>query len=130
MFTVLVLTATPITSTQPSHETPQLTSFSTVTCEIEADFPLSTTAVESRWILPNCTTIKINADSGRYSVTQGPNGDDGYITILLIRPTIYSDENTYTCEVRDIRDPDNRGPWLPFQATLQLLGKHLNVSQY
>ena len=63
-------------------------------------------------------------------MTQGPNGDDEYITILLIRQTIYSDENTYTCEVRDIRDPDNRGPWLSSQATLRLLGKHLNVSQY
>ena len=118
------LTITPMNSTQPS---PLLTVRSSLTCEIEADFPLSDTAIESRWIIPNGATIRINADNVKYSVIQGPTGDGGYLTILVIQPTIYSDENTYTCEVRDIRDPDNRGPWLPSQATLRLLGKHLNM---
>ena len=115
------LTVTPENSTQPSS---QLTIFSSLTCVISANFPLSTASVESRWILSNGTTI---INDGRYSVTEGSKGSGGYVTILLIRPTIYSDENTYTCEVRDIRDSENLGPWLSFQATLQLLGKHLNV---
>ena len=60
-------------------------------------------------------------------MTQGSNGEGGYLSIFLIQPTIYSDANTYTCEVRDIRDPDDRGPWLPFQVTLKLLGEFLNI---
>ena len=118
----IVLTVIPFNSTQPLF---QLTIFSSLTCEIQADFPLSTTTVESRWTLPNGTIIRSNDDSVRYFVSQGPS-DDEYLTIMFIRPTIYSDANTYTCEVRDIRDPDNRGPWFPAQATLQLLGKQLN----
>ena len=119
----IVLTVIPINSTQPSA---RLTVFSSLTCVIQADFTLGTTTVtvESRWTLPNGTIIRIHDDSDRHFVSQGP-GDGEYLTILLIQPTIYSDANTYTCEVRDIRDPDNRGPWLPAQATLELLGKHL-----
>ena len=106
----------------------QLTIFCTLTCEIQADFPLSFTTVESRWTFPNGTIITPNDDSDRYFVSQGPGIDNEYLTIIIIQPTIYSDANTYTCEVRDIRDPDNRGPWLPAQATLQLLGKYSNLN--
>ena len=119
-----MLTVAPTNSTQPS---PLLTIFSTLTCEIQADFPLSTTTVESRWTLPNGTIIGANDDSGRYSVVQGSNGGGGYLIMLLIRPTIYSDANTYTCGVRDIRNPDSHGRWLSSQATLRLLGKHLSM---
>ena len=119
----LALTVTPINSTHPPA---QLTIFSTLTCEIRAEFPISGASVESRWLLPNGTIIRIGVDIGRFFVSQGPS-DGEYLTILLIQPTIYSDANTYTCEVRDIRDSDNRGPWLPAQATLKLLGKYLNV---
>ena len=122
----LVLTIIPANSTQPSPSAQQLTIFSSLTCEIQAEFQLSTTTVESSWTLPNGTIIRIHDESDRYFVSQG-SSDGEYLTILLIQPTIYSDANTYTCEVRDIRDPDNRGPWLPAQATLKLLGKHLNV---
>ena len=123
LFLIIVLTVIPTNTILPSA---QVTIFSSLTCEIQADFPLSFTTVESRWTLPNGTIIRSHDDSGRYIASQGSSADDEYLTILLIQPTIYSDTNTYTCEVRDRRDPDNRGPWLPAQATLQLLGKHVN----
>ena len=124
LYYLLVLTVIPTNTILPQT---QVTIFSSLICEIQANFSLSTTTVESRWILPNSTIIRPNDDDGRYIVSQGLDSEDEYLTILLIQPTIYSDANTYTCEVRDIRDPDNRGPWLPAQATLQLLGKRLNV---
>ena len=125
MLLLIVLTVIPINTTQPSG--PLLT-FSSLTCEIQADFPLSFIAVESRWTFPNGTIISMinNRARGRYFVSQGPSINE-YLTIFLIDLTIYSDANTYTCEVRDIRDFDNRGPWLPAQTTLQLLGKHLII---
>ena len=121
-----VLTATPINSTQPS---PQLSIefYNTLTCKIQADFPLSTTIVESRWTLPNgIIIIGINDISSKYSVDQRPNHQGGYLlTRLFIRPTTYSDANTYTCEVRYVHNPYHRGPWIKGQATLQLLCKHV-----
>ena len=118
----LVLTATPISVIQPSPGS-MLRSLAILRCEIAANFSLDLNTVESRWILPNGSDVKVNDNNDdKYLVTQGVTST--YETILLIRNLTYSDANTYTCEIRDIRDPNNRGEWLPFEVTLQLLGKH------
>ena len=110
--------------TQPS--TKLVLPFGSVSCRIEADFSLST-AVESRWILPNGMFLRVNENDEKYNVVrQGESTADTYETQLLIQQLSYSDANTYTCEVRDVRDPDDSGPWLTYEATLQLLGIHKN----
>ena len=114
-------TITPINS----QLSPQLNIYSILTCEIRS-YSLHTTTVQSRWTLPNGNSITgINDNSGRYDVAQLPNHQGGYLTRLLIRPTMYSDANTYTCEVRGIRNPYYYGPWIMGQATLQLLCKYI-----
>ena len=113
-------------NTQPSMSAP-LQHFVFLVCQIEADFELTTengSNAESRWFLPNGTIIPVNDEvNNRYDITQGPGVNSGYETILLIQPVTYSDAGTYLCEVRDIRDPDNIGPWMRDQATLTLRGK-------
>ena len=109
-------------NTQPSESFP-LQPFVFITCQIEANFTLSGSSVESQWILPNGTTISVNdEDNNRYEITQGM-GPGGYESVLLIQPIIYSDAGTYSCQVRDKRDPDNIGPWITDQANLILRGK-------
>ena len=120
---LVVLSVNPVNEVLPSESLPQLLVFAFLTCEIEADFELNSTTVESRWIAPNETVVRGSENPGKYAVSQGPTTADGYESVLLIQQLIYSDANTYTCEVRDIRDPSNRGDWMSFQVTLQLLGK-------
>ena len=111
------LTITPNTIRPP----PSLAIFTFITCEVEANFSLVGN-VESQWILPNGTLIRVNSDNSKYAISQGP-GLDNFETNLLINELIYSDSEKYTCEVRDIRDPDNVGDWISAQATLTLVGK-------
>ena len=67
---------TPIDSTRPLISS-ELTSFGSLLCEIEVDFPLNTDTVESKWVLPNGSIIEINPNGGKYSVAQEPS-DDAY----------------------------------------------------
>ena len=120
-----MLTVTPQNKTLPSHLLPRVVSSGFVTCEIEANFTLSDSTVESQWILPNGTALELRLNYGKYFTNQGPvEVPPGFETIILINELIYSDAGTYTCQVQDIRDPDNRGPWMSSEATLQLLGNH------
>ena len=116
----------PINETQPSG--PRLNPFTGLACEIEADFTVTPTAVETRWIVPNGTIVRGNDESDKYTLTQGP-GSNGFQTVLLIQNLIYSDaSDSYMCGVRDTRDPDNRGPWFSYRVTLRLLGKTKDMS--
>ena len=121
-----MLTITPENETLPSDMLPQeVFTNGIVTCEIEANFTLISSTVESQWNLPNGTILELGLNYGKYITNQGPlDNPPGFETIITIRELIYSDAGTYTCQVRDIRDPDNRGPWMLFEATLQLLGNH------
>ena len=125
--THLVLTVTPINRTQPSPTADGVPVFSFVSSIIEADFPLNLTSVNSRWTLPNGTILQVHQNYGKYFVNQGVAAG-GYETLLYIQQLSYSDADTYTCEVRDGRDPDTPGPWMTFQVTLQLLGDHRILS--
>ena len=118
---ILALTITPINRTQPSSMSDVVSVFGFVSCRIEADFPLNHTSVKSRWILPDGTILQVNQNYDKYFVNQGDSAG-GYETLLFIKRLSYSDADTYTCEVRDGRDPDTPGPWMTFQVTLQLLG--------
>ena len=94
-----------------------------VRCEIEADFNLSGSTVGSQWILPNGTVLEVGRKYEKYVPSQGEGENPSkFETLILIQELIYSDAGTYTCQVQDIRDPDNLGPWMSFEATLQLLG--------
>ena len=96
-----------------------------VRCEIDADFNLSDSTVQSQWILPNGTVLELRHRDGKYVTNQGPAVDSSiFETFNLIQELIYSDAGTYTCQVQDIRDPYNHGPWMSSEATLQLLGNH------
>ena len=118
----LVFQVNPINETQPSG--PQLNPFTGLTCEIEAEFEVTPTAVETRWIVPNGTIVRGNSDRDKYALAAGPTEPNGYQTLLLILRLIYSDaSDSYMCGVRDVRDPDSRGPWFDFRVTLRLLGK-------
>ena len=120
-----MLTVTPQNKTLPSGLLPQVFTSGFFTCKIEADFTLSESTVESQWILPNGTTLELRRNYEKYITNQGPVGNPpGFETLILIQELIYSDAGTYTCQVRDIRDPDNLGPWMSFEATLQLSGNH------
>ena len=121
----LVLTITPENNTLSVNAAEQVVSSGFVTCEIEANFTLSDSTVESQWILPNGTVLQLKHSDGKYLTYQGLAVDQSrFETFILIQELIYSDAGTYTCQVRDIRDSDNRGPWMSFEATLQLLGNH------
>ena len=116
------LTLIPFDKMRPS-EFSSTNIFAFITCEIVASFPLNGSSVESRWFLPSGTVVTINDGSeNKYEIFQG-DGPNEYETNLLIQPIIYSDAETYTCEVRDTRDPSDIGDWISAQATLVLLGK-------
>ena len=117
-----MLTINATDNTQPSESVP-LQPFVFITCQIEANFMVNGSTVVSQWILPNGTIIPVNDDdNNRYEIFQGM-GPGGYESVLLIQPIIYSDAVTYSCQVRDIRDPDNIGPWITDQANLILRGR-------
>ena len=121
-----MLTVTPENKTLPSITLPEeVFTNGFVRCGIEANFTLSDSKVESQWILPNETVLEVRRNYEKYLINQGTAEDPSkFETYILIQELIYSDAGTYTCQVRDIRDPDNRGPWMSFEATLQLLGNH------
>ena len=103
----------------------QLTIFDFLVCDIEANFTLGPSTIESRWILPDGRTLPVNEDldNNKYQANDGASVD-GYEAQLVIERLIYSDANNYTCGVRDIRDTGNRGPWISAQVSLQLEGNH------
>ena len=118
------MTVTPENKTSPSSLlSDTLVTSAFIRCDIEADFNLIDSTVQSRWILPDRTVLKLRHRDGKYFTNQG-RGLSKFETHILIQELIYSDAGTYTCQVQDIRDRNNRGPWMSFETTLQLLGNH------
>jgi len=110
------LTVTAENQTLPKTNLPQIAAI--LVCEIDADFSLELTTVESRWTVSDGGMIEVGY---KYFIGQGP-GIHPCESILVVRYLIYTDADIYTCEVRDIRDSDSPGPWIPAQVHLQLLG--------
>ena len=93
-------------------------------CEIDADFTLGLSTVESRWTVPDGRMIQHGEPLDRYSVIDGYGGSRAiqYESILLVQNLVFTDANIYTCEVRDIRDSSSPGPWVTAQVHLHLRG--------
>ena len=107
----------------PENETlpeARLQTFSSLECEIVADFPLTLSTVETRWIVPDGRTIENARPMDQYILTQGLVRDS-YKTILLVQNLMYTDANIYTCEARDTHNSSPE-PWIPAQVHLQLKG--------
>ena len=108
---------------QPTEMNQMLKPFVILACSIQGDFEISSATVESSWITPAGVTVLIPGTSdNKYVLTQGLV-ESGFDTVLLVQDVLYTDEGTYTCRVRDIRDTSNLGPWIEAPLNLQLLGK-------
>ena len=118
------MSCSPALTVTSENQTLPETSLQTVAflvCEIVADFTLELSTVESRWTVPDGRTIENGESFDQYRMIQGP-GVREYESLLLVQNLIYTDADIYTCEVRDIRDSNSLGPWIPAQVHLQLLG--------
>ena len=115
------MSCSPALTVTPENQTLPRTNIQTVAflvCIIDADFERNLTTVESRWAMSDGGMIEVG---DKYFKSQGP-GVTPYESILAVQYLIYTDADIYTCEVRDIRDSNSPGPWIPAQVHLQLLG--------
>ena len=88
-----MITVIPENKTLPSSSlSDTLVTYGFVRCEIEADFNLSDSTVQSQWILPNGTVLELRHRDGKYVTQQGPAVDSSiFETFTLIQELIYSD---------------------------------------
>ena len=125
-FIAIFLTDLNITATnkvQPNDMNQMPNTFAILACSIQGDFKISSATVESSWITPSGVTVLFPGTSDdKYVLTQGPI-ESGFDSVLLVQDILYNDEGTYICQVRDIRNTSNLGPWIEAPLNLQLLGE-------
>ena len=71
-----MLTVTPQNKTLSVNAAGHVVTSGFVTCEIEANFTLSSSTVESQWNLPNGTALELGRNYGKYITIQGQPAED------------------------------------------------------